>query len=568
MTENELAQLLGADGEIVTERLDHWARTTGDRTFVFYAETSAEMTFAEVARRTDAIAGNLHRHGIALGDHVSVFCTDSLLATLVMFGIWKAGAVYCPINFSYTGRLLEYQLNDTRPKLVITEPAMVPALNDVVGTLDKVPHLAVYTGAAASEPRPTADERYPQIAWSDLTGNCAPPDVKLAPSDLANLIYTSGTTGPAKGVLLPHRWMAQYTYLIRRLTTANDVIYNDLPLYHVGGAVFNVCRAAWVGCEVAIWNRFSPDAFWSRVADRSATSAVLLDVMIPWLAKAPPGPNDRRNTLNKVHMQPLPLDHASFANRFGIDHVTAGFGQTESGNGLMTVIQQTAEGEGTPSDLYVGRSHAEISQAMRALGVPLVSPGQASRKGLMGSPAPFVEVAIRREDDTLCEVNEVGHLTLRPKLPNIFLRAYWRKPEATSEALRNLWFHTGDAAFVGDDGLFYYSDRLGDRIRVRGENLSSYQVEDLLGRHPGVGMCAVVGVRSEEGNEDDIAAFVVAATPNSISEDAIRAFAAETMPKYMRPRHIRIVEDLPRTPTNKIEKYKLRASLLESQVRR
>lgn len=134
--------------------------------------------------------------------------------------------------------------------------------------------------------------------------------------------------------------------------------------------------------------------------------------------------------------------------------------------------------------------------------------------------------------------------------------------------MRNLWFHTGDAAFVGDDGLFYYSDRLGDRIRVRGENLSSYQVEDLLGRHPGVGMCAVVGVRSEEGNEDDIAAFVVAATPNSISEDAIRAFAAETMPKYMRPRHIRIVEDLPRTPTNKIEKYKLRASLLESQVRR
>ncbi|WP_427965373.1 class I adenylate-forming enzyme family protein [Altererythrobacter sp.] len=565
MTENELAQLLGADGELVTEQLDRWSRERGSNTFLFYGETGTEMSFADVAQRTDAISGNLQRLGIGKGDHVSVFCTNSLLAALSMFGIWKAGAVYCPINFSYTGRLLEYQLNDTSPRLVITEPDLLPALNEVASLLEDAPKVSVCADPINPNDAdvPSIDGTYGSIAWSELTSDCSPADVKLDPSDAANLIYTSGTTGPAKGVLLPHRWMAQYTFLSRKLCNENDVIYNDLPMYHVGGAVFNICRAAWLGCEVAIWNRFSPDSFWSRIAERKATTAVLLDVMIPWLMKAPAGADDRRNTLNKVHMQPLPLDHAVFADRFGIDHVTAGFGQTETGNGLIVMIRQSGEGEGTPSDLYFGPSHAEIAQTMQEINVPVISPEQAERKGIMGVPSPFVEVSVRREDDSLCDTGEIGHLTLRPKLPNIFLQTYWRKPEATADALRNLWFHTGDAAFLGEDGFYYYNDRLGDRIRVRGENLSSFQVEDLLNRHPGVRMSAVVGVPSEEGNEDDIAAFVIATSPDALSEDIVRAYATENMPKYMRPRFIRIVDDLPRTPTNKVEKYKLRKLIVE-----
>ncbi|WP_375539160.1 hypothetical protein [Actinomadura sp. J1-007] len=141
---------------------------------------------------------------------------------------------------------------------------------------------------------------------------------------------------------------------------------------------------------------------------------------------------------------------------------------------------------------------------------------------------------------------------------------YLGRPEATAAAFRNLWFHTGDAAVRSADGLFYFVDRLGDRIRVRGENLSSFQVEDLLNQHPGVRYCAAFAVRSGEGDEDDVVAYVVPAEDDgALTEDDVHAFALETMPKFMRPRHVRIVPDLPRTPTNKIEKYRLRARILE-----
>jgi len=566
MNEGELTELLKADSEIITERINHWAATAGERTFFYYGEDDESLTFADFVRRADAIAGNLARLGIQKGDRVSVFCKNALASTLLMFGIWKAGAVYCPINFGYTGRLLTYQLNDMAPKLVVTDGALLPALNDVLDAVDVKPSIIVYSPAPGAhdfiaEP-PTVRAGYKEIAWSELSEPANAPGVAVTFDDEANLIYTSGTTGPSKGVVQPYRWMAQYTFSLRALVNQNDVIYNDLPMYHVGGAIANVCRAAWAGCEVAVWNRFSPESFWDRVKARNVTTAILLDVMIPWLDKAPPLENDRRNTLNKVHMQPLPLLHHDFARRFGIDFVTAGFGQTESGAGITVVLEETKQGEGTPDDLYRGLSHAQVAEIADRFDMPLVSGSEASRKGLMGVPTLFVDVAVRDDLDEECADEIAGHLTLRPRLPGIFFHSYLGKPEATLNAFRNLWFHTGDAALRGRDGMYYYVDRLGDRIRVRGENLSSFQVEDMLNQHPSVQMSAVVAIPSDEGNEDQVVAYVVAVGGGSVTEEAIHAFAAETMPKFMRPRHVRIVGDLPRTPTNKVEKYKLRQLIL------
>src|SRR5699024_1937874 len=141
-----------------------------------------------------------------------------------------------------------------------------------------------------------------QLPWSDFTVDAPRPAVSIAPSDPANIVYTSGTTGPAKGGLQPHLWVNQYTYGLRKYMTAEDVVYNDLPMYHVGGAFANVGRAIWMGCEVAIWNRFSPSEFWGRIARRGATCAILLDAMIPWLMNAPELDSDQANTLNKVHI--------------------------------------------------------------------------------------------------------------------------------------------------------------------------------------------------------------------------------------------------------------------------
>ena len=563
MTKHTPSALLPECEDIVTARLDHWAAVAGDRPFFHYGEDDTTLTFAEFARRTDSIAGNLVAHGVSKGDRISVFCTNPMVSALVMFGAWKAGAIYCPVNFGYNGRLLANQLFDTAPTLVVTEPKLLPALNAVTDAIPNRPRAVVYDAPPQAHGHVTLrdESALPEISWKVLTADAPAPNVPLAFHDPANIIYTSGTTGRAKGVIQPFRWLNQYTLTLRRILTPDDVIYNDLPMHHVGGAIANVARAAWAGCEVAVWDRFSPTDFWRRVNARGATTAILLDVMIPWLTKVREQPEDRHNTLNKVHMQPLPLQHRDVALRFGFDFVTVGFGQTESGASLGVFLEETAEGEGTPVHLYRGKSHKEIVASAVRCGT-LVLPGDGvTRKGLLGTPAPFIEAAVLNEEDELCAPGQPGQLALRPRLPGLFLQEYLGNAEATAAAFRNLWFHTGDAAVLEADGLFYFIDRLGDRIRVRGENLSASEVEDLINQHEAVQYSAVFAIPGREGDEDDVVAYVVPAEGGVLAEQEVHTFCTQVMPKYMRPRHIRIISDVPRTHTNKIEKYKLRQEI-------
>ncbi|MFD1659196.1 AMP-binding protein [Streptomyces caeni] len=569
MDNDALLALLQADGDIITERLDHWARTRADRVFFHYGEDRITHTYAEFGRLSDHIAGNLAANGIAKGDRVSVLTTNSYVAALLMFGIWKAGAVYCPVNFGFSGRLLAYQLDDTAPSLLVTDTRLLPAVNDVAGQLQAPPLLVVYAPPPNAHDHvadvPAPHPRLHTLDWASLTAEAKRPDIQVGFDDPANIVYTSGTTGPAKGVVQPYRWMAQYTFGLRMPLTADDVIYSDLPMYHVGGAIANVARAAWTGCEVAVWDRFSPHDFWRRISSRGATTAILLDVMIPWLMQREPTADDRANTLNKVYLQPLPLHHAEVARRFGFDFVFAGFGQTESGAALSAFVEETAEGQGTPAHLYRGLSHTEVKEVAALRGQPVLDADSVTRKGFMGLPTPFCEVAVLDEHDRECRVEEPGQLAIRPRLPGLTMIEYLGKPEATVTAWRNLWLHTGDAAVRGGDGMLYFVDRLGDRMRVRGENLSSYQVEDMINQLSGVRYCAVFAVPSEEGDEDDVVAFVVPAEGTRLTVQDVHDHARTAMPKYMRPRIVRIVKDLPRTPTNKIEKYKLRKQILDER---
>ena len=568
MKEHDLIERLARDGELVTERLEHWAARIGARTAVYYGEDDVTVSFAELAERARSIAGNLAAAGIGKGERVSVFSTNPLVSTFLMYGIWRAGALYCPVNFAYSGRLLTYQLDDTAPVLVITDGKLLPALNEVFPALLHKPRVCVYEAPPGAHDHVPDDQRTrlhlsaSELSWSTLVQPAAPPDVHITVSDAANVIYTSGTTGAAKGVVQPHRWLNQYSLALRFNIGETDVVYNDLPLYHVGGAIANVVRAMWMGAECAIWDRFSPTDFWRRIEKRKATAAILLDVMIPWLMKAPESPTDRSNTLNKVHMQPLPLHHHAVSKRFGFDFVTAGFGQTESGAPVWCLLEEVPDGEGTPADVYRGFSHEEMYARARELEITVVLGAKVTKKGLMGRPTAFVEVSVRDDTDDECAAGTVGQLALRPKVPHMFLREYLGKPQATVNAFRNLWFHTGDAAVQDDDGLYYFVDRLGDRMRVRGENLSSFQVEDLLNQHEHIQFSAVLAIPSSEGDEDDIVAFVVATPGATLDEEAVHAYALATLPKFMRPRHVRLIADLPRTPTNKVEKYRLRQQIL------
>jgi crotonobetaine/carnitine-CoA ligase len=359
--------------------------------------------------------------------------------------------------------------------------------------------------------------------------------------------------------------MNHYAFPARQLTSSDDVIYCDLPLYHVGGAFFLLARAVWQANTVGLWDKFSPNRFWDRVAECGATTCVLLDVMVPYLMSVEPRASDRANTLNKVHMQPFLGNHHEVALRFGIDFMTVGFGQTESGSGFAAVIDQFTVEDGTPSALWRGPSKQDIRARCGAIGRPVLDGSQPLPKGLMGAPNPLLETAILDDDDNLLPPGQVGQLAFRPRFPGLLLQEYFRKPEATLKAFRNCWFHTGDACRQLDDGsgLFAFVDRMGGFFRVRGENVSSFEVEALIASHNKVRAVAAVPIPAKIGEEEDVAVFIELVQGETLTEDELRDHTRRVMPKYMQPTHIRFVPALPVTPTNKVEKYKLKRQILD-----
>jgi carnitine-CoA ligase len=550
------------DDALVLDGVRDLAVRDGDRLFIHRGADGARTSYGAFDALVRRVANGLRDHGLQPGDRVSVLTRRAYTSVVAMFALWRGGFVYSPVNFNLHGDPLAYQLADTRPAAIICEDELLAVLAPCLERLDPRP-LLVVDGALDGVSQ--AARAAHTLTWDELVADAhdAEPAVARTPHDVANLVYTSGTTGRPKGVLQPYRWMNQYTFLLRRMLSPEDVVYNDLPLYHIGGAVANVARAAWAGASVALWDKFSPKDFWRRIDESGATLAILLDVMIPWLMSAPPREDDARNTLNKVHMQPFPLYHHDVAARFGIDWVLVGFGQTESGSVCAGLIDELEPGCGTPPELYRGRTREELHALFAASDLPVISGTTPLRKGFMGRETPFFDVAVLDEHDEACPDGEAGELAVRPKLPSLLLREYFRKPEATVAATRNGWFHTGDVVVRGEDGWLYFVDRGGDRIRTRGENVSSLQVEDLLTGIPDVAMCAVLPVPARDGLEHDIAAFVVPDEGAALEPAAVEAWAAEHLPKFMRPRHVRVVAALPRTPTNKVEKYKLRAQLLE-----
>lgn len=569
MTPEQTFAALVAEGDVVLDKLDECARTVPDKVFIHYGEDDIKLTFAEFKARTDRIAAGLVALGVTEGAPVSVLTRNSLLSALAMFAIWRAGGIFAPVNFNFRGMLLSYQLKDTDPFALITDPSFAEVLGEVV---DDIPlqRLVVHTPHSNDHDRTddtfgAAFKRLEIVSFESLAASAAPvPNIPRGPFDLANIVYTSGTTGPSKGVLQPFRWMNHYGFQTRQLTSSDDVIYCDLPLYHVGGAFFLLARAVWQGNTVGLWDKFSPNKFWDRIRECGATSCVLLDVMVPYLMSVEPRADDRANTLNKVHMQPFPRNHHEVARRFGFDFVTAGFGQTESGSAFAVVIDQFGDEQGTPAALWRGPSKAEIHARCAAIGRPLLDGAQTLPKGLMGVPNPLFEVAILDEDDNVLPPGQVGQLAFRPRFPGLLLQEYFRKPEATIKVFRTCWFHTGDACKQLDDGsgLYCFVDRMGGFFRVRGENVSSYEVEALIASHAKVRAAAAVPIPAKVGSEEDIAVFVELVTGETLSEDELREHAKRVMPKYMQPAHIRFVPALPVTPTNKVEKYKLKNQIL------
>ncbi|MGV9866679.1 class I adenylate-forming enzyme family protein [Rhodococcus koreensis] len=464
--------------------------------------------FAQAARRC---AEDLRtRYGIGPGDRVAVVGRNSFDRLAWMYGIFWIGAVEVSVNFELKGAMLRHVLADSDPVLILSDDDLLAEVASAA------PTVRVETLSAPAA-RPTdADAAALDASARQLGGD-----------RLATILYTSGTTGPSKGVMLPHGSFANHAHSLQIMLglEEGDVGYIVLPFFHVDMHVYLPAVIA-SGSSIFFIPRFSVRRFWSDIQANSCTWTAAVGSMLAAAATTNP-PESEDIPLRRMIAAPVSGDsYEFFEDRLGIT-ILSMYGQTE------------ADG--------IAHEHPE-----------------RRRRGSAGVPCPAFDVAILGRDGRRMSPGEVGEICHRPHYPNMVLSGYWRRPEATVQAWKDLWYHTGDLGIIDDDGFLFYRGRITDSLRRRGENISAYELEAVLREAPGVDDAAAIAVVDELGGEDEIK--VIVACPDGLMLDsaAFFEFCAENLPRYAIPRFVEQVaaSEFVRSPgTGVIQKHRLSKSI-------
>jgi crotonobetaine/carnitine-CoA ligase len=493
------------------------AERAGARPFLEFAD--AIRTFGEADLAANRVANGLAELGAGRSAKIAIMAHNSLAFIEAWLGAARAGAIYVPINTEYKGDILAYQLAKADVTHIVIDPTLLDRLDAVAAGLPQLKHV-ILTSATGDAPRAISNGAV-ITALSDLM--LAPdhnPRVHVMPWDPVAISFTSGTTGPSKGVLASHAHIISFAGdWIRAVEfVEGQSIYSCMPLFHAVASWLGVVPAMMMAGRIAVAPRFSASGFWADVRRFRADVAHGIFSMVPILLKQPPRADDADQPARRFYF--ARVDEA-FERRFNCRIVEV-YGATETGVVTMT------------------------------------SPGERRRVGSCGKPnSETFEVMLANDHDEPVPPGEVGEILVRPKRSYAMLTAYYNNPEATAEAFRNLWFHTGDNARADADGYLYFVDRKKDAIRRRGENISSAEVEAILNRHPAVLECAVIAVPSELG-EDDVKVVLVLQEGSKLAAAELWAFCDEHMPRFWVPRYIEFRSEMPKTPSQKIQKYLLR----------
>ncbi len=490
-------------------QLERWAREKPDQTaIVFYGGES--WTWGETLELTRRAAKGLQDMGIGKGDHVLSWQPNNREATLTWFGLNYLGAVYVPINTAYKGNLLQHLVALSDAKLIVSHADLAPRLDDIETALLTD---AIITGGETSLKNLTV---HPAAALLPAEGLAEMPEA-VEPWDTQYIIFTSGTTGPSKAVLSSYVQGYSMGPEAHPYVEESDRSLVNLPLFHVGGTIYVVMTLG-NGGSCFIDTHFKTEEFWETVRDYEITATCLVAAMIPFLLKLPPSNQDLDHPMKKALCVPWNEDAIALGRRHDID--------------MRTTFNMT-----------------EIS-------APMVSDSYPEQSGTCGKVRAGVEARVVDEND--CEVapGQTGELVLRTDRPWAMNHGYYKNPEATARAWRNGWFHTGDGFYYDDEGYFYFVDRIKDAIRRRGENISSFEVENEVTAFAAVREAAAIPVPSELG-EDEVMVVVAPVDGSSIDPLELLRFLEPRMAHFMLPRFIRIVDELPKTPTQKVQKHLL-----------
>jgi carnitine-CoA ligase len=503
------------------------ARRTPSAVFLDVPEESATWTYDEALAAAERVGRSLRSADARSGDRVVIMAANSSQFLRTWLGTAVAGLVEVPINTAYERDFLAHQVRTVEARFAVIDDVHAERfveISEAAGGIERF--WVIDTGQSAKAIAVLRDHGWTAEPWDDLEQerDAALPDV--GPRDLASVFFTSGTTGPSKGVAMPHAQMyffADECVSMTRLT-ADDAWMTVTPLFHGNAQFMAVYPAMVAGARAVVRSRFSASRWIDQIRASRVTVTNFIGVMMDFLSKQESRPDDGDNVLRCVFAAPTASSLVSgFKRRYGIEAFVEVFGLTETS-------------------------------------APIISPyGEERPAGAAGLAADdwFDVRLVDPETDEDVSVGEIGELVVRPRVPWIVSMGYFNMPDRTTEAWRNLWFHTGDALRQDEEGWFYFVDRFKDALRRRGENISSYEVETAVLSHPAVLECAVIAVPAEaEAGEDEVMAYVVTSEPTT--PESLWEWCERRVPAFAMPRFLRFVDELPKTPSQRVQKASLR----------
>ncbi|MCB1691092.1 MAG: AMP-binding protein [Halioglobus sp.] len=494
------------------------AQQHGDKPYLLFADDV--YTFAEVNQRVNELAAGLAGLGLKSGERLAFFMSSAPEVIFLVLAANKLGAVWVPVNTDYKGDWLIDTINDSRPAILVSDAAHAERLQSVRDSLS-VATLVMHGGHEAIPGALSLQSLY-------VPGAGEPDMSALHAGDTCSVLWTSGTTGKAKGVMQSHNvWFNASLAANEEIQfgiAEDDIIFTVLPMYNSAAWVTSIFRALFAGVPLAIEPSFSVKTFWQRVDHYQATQCFTLGAMHMFLWDAPPREDDASHSLRKLMAIPMPPAVAQpFCQRFNLELVPQGLGQSE---------------------------------AMR-----LIAPvsGRTQPPGSCGSVVSGIEARLVGDDGQDVPVGEAGELWVRPLQPHFIFNGYFDNPEATAAAYEGEWYKTGDLLKCTEDGFYFFADRKKDAVRYKGRNISTFEVELAARRHPAIADCAAFGIPSEElASEQEIMLDVILKPGQTLQALELAQFINDNAPYFFVPRYIQFVDSLPYTPTNKVQKFRLR----------
>ena len=506
--------------------LDHvlkWrSGLSSDRPFVQF-EDDAPVGIASLFELSCGYAQTLIAAGLKPQDRLILIAENSIDHLAVWFATNLACAANVPVNPAFTGTILLRSLELIEPEIMVVDANLLPAVFDVFKSVKSLRRI-FWIGEASDVPD------FGEIACERLTVSdptlTALPEGK--PSDIASILFTSGTSGPAKGVMVTQAqsYLTALQTLQGLQIGPEDTCYFAHPLFHMSPRFCAVYASLLAGANIHFDRKFNAERWLARIRKSRATFTIGHGPLLEMIHAQPERPDDAQTHLTRLGTAPFPKHIAAdFERRFGVKGIET-WGMTE-------------------------------------INIPCWHPYDAPLKiGASGTIRnEWYEFRVVDPDTDLeLPIGEVGEFVVRPKLPWIVSPVYYRNDAATKAAWRNLWFHSGDTGYVDADGWLYFVDRLGDRIRRRAENISSYDIESVANTHPAIQESAAIGIPSEFAADEDIKLCILCRPGARFDVLEILTHLARELPHHMVPRYLENMEEMPRTPTQKIQKAILRKS--------